>query len=1634
MYCKAKQFLSAVTFLTISMWTVPQKTLGGETASARLPDGVNAVWEMEKAHSTATKTKERVCINGLWRWQPAREDAQAVPGGQWGFFKVPGCWPGISDYMQKDCQTAFPHPAWKDKALGGVTTAWYQREIVVPGRWTGRSITLRAEYVNSLAVVYIDGEKAGTLRYPGGELDLTEKCRPGRSCLLSILVAALPLEGVMLSYNDTASARKVRGRVKRRGLCGDVHLLGTPVNERIGDVHVIPSVRNGSIRFDTSLEGLAEDAEYMLKATVTAQGSAPREFTSGSFTKKRLTGGRFQFTRRWKPGALWDIHTPENRCELHLSLYTSDGKLLDAGFPVRFGFREFWIEGRDFFLNGSRIFLTAVPLDNAQVGAAWATYKGARESMERLQSIGINFVYTHNYGCEPGSHLGFAEILKAADDTGMLVAFSMPHFGHYRWDGPRADAENGYARHAEFYVRAAQNHPSVIAYAASHNATGYAEDMNPHLIDGVNAPRSEWSAGNVKRALRAEAIVKHLDAGRIFYHHSSGNLGAMHTTNFYANFAPIQEMADWFEHWATEGKKPLFTCEYSVPLSWDWTMYRGWYRGRRAFGSAEVPWELCVAEWNAQFLGARAYRISEQEKVNLRWEAGRFRSGGLWHRWDYPFPVGSRDLRERYPVFAMYFRDTWPAFRTWGVSAISPWNHGHYWTLRKGVDRSRKNLKVDWGDLQRPGFSPDFIDDRYEKIELAFDRTDWMPTVAARTLLRCNGPLLAYIAGKPGEFTGKGHNFSPGETVEKQLIIINNSRETVKARCRWIMNLQKRIEGTDEVTVATGRQERIALRFTLPENAPSGRYELHAEAAFSTGEVQKDVFSIDILKPPPPLALNSRIALYDPKGETATCMDALNISYRTVGAAWNPSAYDVLIVGKKALTVKAPAPDITSVRAGLRVIIFEQTPDVLEKRFGFRTATYGLRRVFERVADHPVLTGIENRHLHDWRGDATIVPARLKYTLSPQFNYAPTVKWCGIPVSRLWRCGTRGSVATALIEKPACGDFLPLLDGGYSLQYSPLMEYREGRGVILFCQMDVTGRTGHDPAAGILVRNMCAYIKSWKPKQHRTAVYAGDPAGRRHLQRAGIPLRSYARGELTVDRVLVVGPGGGELLARDATSVADWLESNGRMLLLGLGAEEADSFLPMKIPMRKTEHIAAFFEPFSTDSLFAGVAAADVYNAAPRTLPLLTGDSAVGNGVLGRIDDAEVIFCQLPPFSVSRAQGAVPSFAVTGDDALNGGKSALLNMGTAAWGQFGQKVPAGAVGDTYTFSVFVKSVTEPVRIRLEVERAGKPWDRAARGDDVRCPTDAWTEVHVTFTVKKKYPEGWSAYIYCAQEGARLKVDGFSLYKGNFVAGKNTALKRGKPSQENLFENPDFESGNDPWSFTVRTEQRNLRRTYRRTSFLLTRLLANLGVSGGTPLLERFSHPVGGAAGPSVVRNGAFSMHTEKTTPADGWSFTAGSGQASCVRKRTQTDSEAYALVMTNPSTAGKKPTSAMLAQHNVPVEKDRWYRISFNARTGKIPLDRATVTITNTATWRSFFEYQRFRPAPRWKRFSFEVVSNATAGEDTRFQVWFTGPGTLWISDIAVTPIKDPAEGRWRDGLYLDTPERWDDPYRFFRW
>jgi hypothetical protein len=42
------------------------------------------------------------------------------------------------------------------------------------------------------------------------------------------------------------------------------------------------------------------------------------------------------------------------------------------------------------------------------------------------------------------------------------------------------------------------------------------------------------------------------------------------------------------------------------------------------------------------------------------------------------------------------------------------------------MKREREDFKVNWDELQRPGFSPDFSEQPFERMDIAWKRSDWV--------------------------------------------------------------------------------------------------------------------------------------------------------------------------------------------------------------------------------------------------------------------------------------------------------------------------------------------------------------------------------------------------------------------------------------------------------------------------------------------------------------------------------------------------------------------------------------------------------------------------------------------------------------------------------------------------------------------------------------------------------------------------------------------------------------------------------------------------------------------------------------------------------------------------------------------
>ena len=305
-------------------------------------------------------------------------------------------------------------------------------------------------------------------------------------------------------------------------------------------------------------------------------------------------------------------------------------------------------------------------------------------------------------------------------------------------------------------------------------------------------------------------------------------------------------------------------------------MYRGWYKGKRTFGSAAVPWEFCIAEWNAQFLGDRAYRISEAEKTNLRWEAEQFRAGKLWHRWDYPYQVGS-------PVFDDQHTDHRhvPGRQLAGLPHL-----GRVGQLALGVPllleparRRRQGPQGAHGRLGQPPAARASARTTSTSSSSAWTWPSSGPTGSrrptAQALLRNNMPLLAYIGGKPAAFTSKDHNFLPGRNRREaahhhQQLARDGDVPTAAGRsaCR------QPLTGAQTITVADGPTgaHSAALRLAGRPGAGQVRAERHRQ-------VQQRRDAEGYLHDPRAAAAaaaptaTAKIALFDPKGETAAAAD-----------------------------------------------------------------------------------------------------------------------------------------------------------------------------------------------------------------------------------------------------------------------------------------------------------------------------------------------------------------------------------------------------------------------------------------------------------------------------------------------------------------------------------------------------------------------------------------------------------------------------------------------------------------------------------------------------------------------------------------------------------------------------------------
>jgi len=1197
-----------ISFLVkiLSLCSLAVLTMGPSFAVAREPGNPSGGEPVEQISSTRT----RQVLNGLWDFQPASSAERPNTSVAWAKIHVPGAWYLQSDWNQMKLLPGFdaPLPKWDavttlnfdnpDRIFAqGIGRAWYRKVVKAPDFGKGDDLVLTFKRVSTDAVVFVDGVKAGETHWPDGEVVLSEKVKPGQTFTLDVLVLATPSEKDLLFAMREDYSEKGQGGLRAAGITGDVYFQTRPQGPRLDGMAVETSIRKKLLVLRPDFAGKVPAGSVKFDVTVKNWPSGEVVHT---WSKKASIGADGVLSEAlsfpWADAKLWEIGEPT----LYTVELSAKGKGWQDSQIERFGFREFRIEGRNFLLNEKPVRFRPNGAGADQLGLSPV---GSRAELKRQLDLGFtvleiwpNDVFRRSY---PDGRPSYA---VQADEVGMPLMFPLIRPDDvFDWKKPFSETTAERARWLKAnrdLVKQVRNNPSVFIYLFYGNEFMTADDQNPLRLGRRAALDASQGARDVSNAKALLEQLRELDPTRPHASHSGASVGDIHTVNHYIGVTPLQEREEMLSAWAKDGDMPYMAVEFASPFGGDLN------RARRAWNTGSEP---LVTEFFAGMQGPNAY---DDETPEYRERIPKtFVSKLDFNRWPQHTGYAPFDKQQADDSEAL-----WRAWRTWGVS-------GGMIQWEKPFEPTPNSPMVAMG-----GWKPGKLGVWFDQLPGSFLTTaaqvkaDLSP--AGKQFFAMNSPALAYIAGKPGDWPEKGHIFLAGETLLKQVALLNDTRHEAKFDLTWKATLPNGVviaEGPVKTTIDVGAIEFRPIDFILPQVTEQTQVILTLSGR--AGEnAQNDTFIITVL--PAPAAAEAeklpRSIVFDPEGTSAAWLQSLG--YKTVSLADRmkdgPAGPEVLIIGRHALE-RGGWPqgfDLSAfITQGGRAVLLGQSPDFLRNKTGLRVHQW-VNRTFFPVGsqqNHPIIKGLNADLFRDWRGQGSLVPEIRDSELLPLRRAYPRYGYG-------W--GTRGSVSSAAWEKPHYSGWTPLLEGEFDLAYSPLMELRHGHGLLVYSGLDLENRQANEPMAVELGRRIINYAATTPLPAIRPVFLLGDKATFGMWQLLGQPVTT------------VPASAGLLIVAADANPPSDalrrFMRGGGNVFFLPRAA--GDLPLGMKAETRKFNRGEVPLWPE-----LRGISVAELRVRSEVAFPLITrapeGVEISAGGAFARVREGAgtAIFCQL---------------------------------------------------------------------------------------------------------------------------------------------------------------------------------------------------------------------------------------------------------------------------------------------------------------------------------------------------------------------------------------------------------------------
>ncbi|MCD6352036.1 MAG: hypothetical protein J7M26_07945, partial [Armatimonadetes bacterium] len=450
--------------------------------------------------------------------------------------------------------------------------AWYRVRFFVPRRAAGARIFVHFGAVFHLCEVYVNGAFVG--RHVGGfddfAFDITDHVRPGQQAEILCFVwdtsytaadgKLRPGEPKGCSSGPNYYAISDLWGQRFGGIWQDVTLETRP-GAWTDEVLVLPSVRQHRLTVRVRIkaaDGLALGPRGLKVRLVQEVLDHGRVVLRLPGQQVRLVGGAVaieEASKTWTTARLWGIGgeygSPRNLYILRTSLYLpGQREPFDVRYD-RFGFREFWIEDGQFWLNGKRL-----PL---QGGGTWYLQESkiphgnrwfARRFFQLERYMNVNIERWHRHGDVSD------EMFDLTDELGMLNEPEGPFWGvygipdllgHSDWDDPVWTSR--VTEHYLSWVRKHFNHPSIVLWSIENET--------------FNRPSKPVALFN--RFLAFGEAVKRLDPTRPITYHGSANGGwatrdkRLEIVNLH--YPPDSRLRDWKTRW---GGRPCINGEFQA--------------------------------------------------------------------------------------------------------------------------------------------------------------------------------------------------------------------------------------------------------------------------------------------------------------------------------------------------------------------------------------------------------------------------------------------------------------------------------------------------------------------------------------------------------------------------------------------------------------------------------------------------------------------------------------------------------------------------------------------------------------------------------------------------------------------------------------------------------------------------------------------------------------------------------------------------------------------------------------------------------------------------------------------------------------------------------------------------------------